>query len=178
MSLVVEDGTGRPDADAFASREHVTAYHALRGNADWADPSHTDEDRDAAIRRATFFLSDGYPWLGLRRWGRQQRLAWPRLDVRDAEGWDVPANVVPREVQDATAEVALRELLFPRSMAPEVVFADRVKRERVEGAVEVEYELSDSAEDSRPRLLVVDQLLASLVGARGGASLSGISCRI
>ncbi len=50
MTLTVEDGSGRPDADAFVTVAVCDAYHAARGRAVWA--AATEEAREQAIRRA------------------------------------------------------------------------------------------------------------------------------
>lgn len=174
MPLTVEDGTGLAGADAFVSLAYVDAYHTARGNAAWTGD---DADKEAAIRRATFFLSNSYRWQGYKRNGRSQALAWPRYDVVDLEGWGVPFDAVPQEIKDATAEVALRELATPGAMTPDVTLADKVKREKV-GPIEVEYaNVSTGAEASRPVLMIVRDLIAPLLARVGRSPLVGSAVR-
>lgn len=175
MALTVEDGTGLADADAFVSLDDVTAYHAARETEAWTtgDPS----AQEAAVRRASFFLSNSFAWKGYRLNGRVQALAWPRHDVVDAEGWTVPADAVPPEIKDATAEIALRELVSPGSMSPDVTMADKVKSQRV-GEIAVEYaHVSTGPEASRPVLLIVRDLIGGLLASGSGNMLVGRAVR-
>ncbi len=104
MSLTVEDGTGLPSADSYASRADADAYHAARGNAAWAAAS-TDA-RDAALRLATQYLDTRYRWVGNRS-TLTQALEWPRYFVPKLgypSGWPQP------RVVNACIELALRAL--------------------------------------------------------------------
>ncbi len=158
--LIVEDGSGMSNADAFISVEYADAYHAAMGNAEWTGE---ETDKEAAIRRATAFLSNSYQWQGYKRKGRPQALAWPRYDVVDCEGWGVDYKSVPVEIQRATAEVALRELMSPGSMNPDVIAADQVKREKI-GQIEVEYLNANTLPQSaRPVLLIVQDIISPLL---------------
>jgi hypothetical protein len=175
--LTVEDGTGLGDADSFISLADATAYHAARGNAAWTAEGVTDDLREQALRRATSFLSASFPWAGYRVRGRDQALAWPRYGVSDVEGWAVPSDAVPREVRDATAEVALRELAAPGSMTPDVVLSERIKSEQV-GPIRTEYFGSTSVDEVRPTLLIVRDLVGGLLARWGGSALVGTSYRV
>lgn len=66
--------------------------------------------------------------------GVLQERAWPRVDV---DG--VPDNEVPQRVINASYEAALQEAREPESLSAFGSAAHRVKRERVEGAVDVSY---------------------------------------
>jgi hypothetical protein len=114
MTLVVEDGTGRADAESYASVEYADAYHIARGREEsWFELD--DEMKEQALRLAADFITQEYRllWAGTRKTSTQA-LDWPRYDVpvRDAPGgsWYSyhPANVVPEEVRRANAELAFR----------------------------------------------------------------------
>lgn len=135
MALTVETGSGLADANAFISEADADTYHEARGNTDWTD--NNTGDKEAAIRRATAILS-GYSWQGLRTNRRDQALAWPRISVYDAEGWAIASDEIPQEVKDACAEMAMRELVAPGSLQPDVTLSDSLKREKI-GQIEVEY---------------------------------------
>jgi hypothetical protein len=173
--LIVEDGSGMTNADAFISVAFADEYHTAMGNPTW-----TGEDtlKEAAIRRATAFLSNSYQWQGYKRQGRPQSLAWPRVDVVDREGWGVAFDAVPIEIQKATAEIALRELVSPGSMNPDFLATDQVKREKV-GQLEVEYlNANTSAQSARPVLLIVQDIIGPLLRAGAGNSLVGSAYRV
>lgn len=178
MALVVEDGTGKADADALISVLDATAYHAGRGNAEWASATYDESDRETAIRRATAFLSNSFTWAGLRTHARNQALAWPRSGVVDQEGNGIKSDEIPIEVSDACAEIALRELVTPGAMNPDFTSSDLVKREKI-GAIEVEYALSNTSADAqRPVLLVVRDMVSQFLKAGAGNSIVGTSFRV
>jgi len=181
MAFILEDGSGLSDSNAFVSVAEADAYHALRGNNAWT--TYPLGDKEGAVIRATSYLSKSIAWKGYRVKGRNQALAWPRGNVTDCEGYGVPADVVPWEVADATAEVALREAATPGVMTVDVTMTDsqgrRIKSETV-GALSVTYELSSSSSASIPILPIVDSLLACLVESGAGANsmLHGRSYRV
>lgn len=178
MTLVVENGDGLANADALISVVGATAYHAARGNAEWASVSYSEGDREAAIRRATAFLSNSFTWAGLRTHARNQALAWPRSGVVDQEGNGILADEIPIEVSDACAEIALRELVAPGAMNPDFTSSELVKREKI-GQIEVEYALSSTSADAqRPVLLVVRDMVSQFLKAGAGNSIVGKSFRI
>lgn len=175
MALTVEDGTGLAAADALVSLAACDAFHTDRGNTTWTG---TDAAKEVAIRRASAFLSNAYAWQGWPVQPRVQALAWPRVSVIDRDGYSVASDAVPREIADACCLIALQELVEPGSMDPTVIQADKVKRERVEGAIEVEYaNARTDAEASRPVLLAVRDLIGGLTRNNTGGGLAGVAVR-
>jgi hypothetical protein len=163
VTLTVEDGTGFTTANAFVSLADCDQYHLDRGNTSWIG---TDEDKEAAIIRATSYLSRTPHWSGYRVKGRDQALAWPRYDVMDGQ-WSVAPDSVPVEVIHATCEVALRELTTPGTLNPDVTRTQIVKKEKI-GPIETEYTTgSTRAVDSRPVLTIVDDLIRGLITSDG-----------
>lgn len=170
MALTVEDGTGLTGADAMISVTYADTYHGDRGNSTWTG---TDAVKEAAIRRASFFMTNSYRWKGYPINGRDQAMAWPRSYVTDGEGYPVASNAVPAEVQQACAEIALRELVSAGSMTPDYTPSERVKREQV-GPLSVEYDLSrPDAEAVRPVLLIVRDLIGGLLATTGNRLAGG-----
>ena len=110
MSLVVEDGSCKSNADAYISLEDCDEYHANMGNTAWVVD---DEDadniaaRETAIRKGTAFIDRKYNgrFRG-RRQGASQALMWPRWDAIDEDGFVIEG--VPDAVKYATCEAALR----------------------------------------------------------------------
>lgn len=113
MTLIVEDGTARSDAESYASVQQADDYHAARGNSQWA--LLTDIEKTQALRRATDYLLQMYrtKWKGLRA-NLNQALDWPRFNVQlEDVGFGqfmayVPVNTVPPQVIHATCEMAIR----------------------------------------------------------------------
>lgn len=175
MALIVETGSGLPNADALISVTEADTYHAARGNSEWTGDN---EAKEASIRRATAFLSNSYTWAGLRTHNRAQSLAWPRAGVCDAEGNGIASDEIPVEIKDACAEIALRELVTPGAMNPDFTQSEMVKREKI-GQIEVEYlNASSNADAQRPVLLVVRDLIGAFLKTGAGNSIVGSLVRI
>lgn len=110
MALIVEDGTGKSDADALVDLDFAEAYFAGHGSpADWTTAS--DPDKEAAIRYATQDLC-ARPYRG-RIAKPTQALAFPRTGIVDDEGRAVPSSVVPTAIKHATCERARAHLSDP-----------------------------------------------------------------
>ncbi len=133
MALVTEDGSGKADAESFASVEFADQYHSARGNASW--DGLTDPQKEAALRKATDYIGQQYGerWKGERA-SSTQALDWPRYCVM-VDGFEVGADTVPNDVQKATASLALRSVTAPLSED----ITQAVKREKI-GTLEVEYQ--------------------------------------
>lgn len=175
MALVVTPGSAT--ADSFVSLADCDTYCEAHGLTDWTSVADSPaEPKEAALRRATAFLSSAFTWKGSRTDGRSQALAWPRTDVEDAEGETVAEDAIPVEIVQATCMIAAKELASPGYMSPAVVLADRVKRERV-GPIEVEYMGGAmTPEASRPILTLVEDMVSGLL-ATGGGGLVGTAVR-
>lgn len=174
MALTVETGTGSASSDAIVSLAAADTYHAAQGNATWTG---ADADKETAIRRATGVLN-GYAWQGLRTYGRDQALAWPRVNVLDREGYVIGKNEIPQEIVDACCELALRELVTPGTLTPDLIPGDAVKREKV-GPLEVEYAApAMSVSAARTQVSIIGPLIEQFLAIGSGTMLAGSSYRV
>jgi hypothetical protein len=96
--LVVEDGSGVFNANAYADIAFVEGY--LVGDRLQAFTTFTESEKEAAVITATRYIDGVYPWKGTRK-SLEQGLAWPRVGV-EFEGF--PIEGVPAAVMRATAE--------------------------------------------------------------------------
>ncbi len=167
ITLIVEDGTGKVDANAYISMADTDLYHDDRFSSGWKG---SEEARESAILRATEFIDREWVFQGDKAFPETpQALSWPRVGVYDEDAQLVDSDSVPLAVQHATAELALVVLckgdLLPTSSSGAV---KRI-RERV-GVIESEKEFdADETASFFPR---VHQILAQLVAGRrsGGGS--------
>lgn len=109
MTIEVEDGTGKSNADSYIALADANAYFEARGVETWAEQD--DVALEAALRRATAALDSWLrgSWVGTKK-TRTQALAWPRTGVVDEDGFEWPDTEVPTLVAHACAEIALVEL--------------------------------------------------------------------
>lgn len=157
MALIVEDGTGKPDAEAYISVSDADTYFAARGNTAWA--ALTTGQKEQNLRLGTDYMGQVYGprWCGERAHATQA-LDWPRADV-----CGVASDVVPVAVQRANAELAVRA-------AAGALLADQgaqVKSETV-GPISVTY--ADGARQYT-KYAAVDASLAALL-CKGGAQIA------
>lgn len=139
MALVVEDGTGKLDANAYISVAAADAYFEARGNAKWA--AATDPQKEAAIIDATAYID--LRWAGKIQ-GRgpvqpDQALMFPVIGLCDR---CLRGQLMPPTLLQATAEYAVRALAGP--LAPDPVVdptgqALSVRRRKI-GPIENEWQ--------------------------------------
>jgi hypothetical protein len=165
VTLTVEDGTGKSDANAIMSLAWLKEYFDSRG-VSYAD--YTDDELSAAIVRASAFLATAYQWQGIKVNQRAQTMPFPRTGVFDREGWNILQNEIPREVKAACAEIAIYEAANPGGMNPNVVLADKVTSEQI-GPIRMEYaNASSGADSSRPVLTIVSDLIDQFLDSNAG----------
>ena len=121
LTLIKEDGTGKTDANSYASAADGDAYHDghLYASA-WTGA--TADQKAAALVMASRLIDAEYQFGGTRVKATQS-LQWPRQDCRapDADGWaggTVSETVVPKAVAAATCEMARELLIADRTAAP------------------------------------------------------------
>lgn len=149
-------------------------YHSDRGNTAWAAGS--EPARTAALVRATDYIDQRYRhrlksgrwqsmFRGERTAGRGQPNEWPRTGATDYDDNEIADDVVPVEVEYATYEAALRELVEPGSLSPDFVPSGQVIKEKV-GPIEVGYAapvVTDNSVPNRPIIPAIDEIIAPVV---------------
>lgn len=141
MTLIVEDGTGKDNAESYISVADADTYHSNRGNTDWA--ALTTAEKERLLRISTDYMVAVYRlrWDGYR-YVNTQALDWPRIYVPIRDICSVNAypeyvdfDVVPNQVKNACADLALKA-------NSETLLEDQSQqtiREKV-GPIEVEYD--------------------------------------
>jgi len=131
MALVVEDGSGKSDAEAYVSVDFADTYFTNRqGSTAWNDSAVTTSDKEAAIRNATAYLDRRYNgnWIG-RRVYKEQALAFPRTDIIDIDGFAVGNDDVPKNLEHACCEAAV--LALSEDLLPDLTNTGIISEESV-----------------------------------------------
>lgn len=165
MALVVEDGSGKADADAYVSVDAVSKYAASR-NRDWSPDS--DDAAEAAVRVATSYVDSTYRagFQGYQTYGRNQALCWPRAYVT-VDGYYVDSQAVPRELVKAVCEAAIRELASPGCLTPDVQPGTNITSLTADT---VSVQFSGDGMSAYPVFLDVDNAVAPLLNNAGSVS--------
>jgi hypothetical protein len=129
LTLIKEDGTGKPDANAYANVADGDAYHDghLYATA-WAAAS--ADQKAVALVMATRLIDAEFQFNGTRTTAGQS-LQWPRAMCPEPDNVHVPISVllpipydyveydkVPKAVVQATCEMARELLIVDRTAAP------------------------------------------------------------
>jgi hypothetical protein len=149
--LIVEDGTIIAGANSYITLANADAYHDARGNSTWIDAE--EKEREEALIKATDYLIQKYRncWKGIRV-DEDQTLDWPRAGVQTEDFFEpdtgprpalfpglafiVDEDEIPTEVQNATAEAAMRSLAG--DLLPDVEGTRSIKR-LAAGPASIEY---------------------------------------
>jgi len=117
LTLIKEDGTGKADANAYASVADGDAYHAghLYASA-WT--AATADNKAVALVMASRLIDAEYQFGGTRSVA-SQALQWPREDCPDPDAGDMVAEtMVPKAVVGAACELARELIIADRTAAP------------------------------------------------------------
>lgn len=101
MALVIEDGTGKADAQSYADADTLTAYATARGQTLTAAD---DAAKEALLIQAMDYI-EAQDYKGYK-YTDEQALQWPRGDV-NLYGYDVSHDHIPQLLTDALCEVAI-----------------------------------------------------------------------
>lgn len=153
-------------------------YHEARGR----DVSAYDDDAviDASLLVASEWLDNTHRRLfkGYKVGGREQDREWPRHSVFDHEGKAVSSDSVPPEVEYATYEATLRQLITPGSLTLDYI-PNKYRSVNIQGSVSVTYAGANGSADIQTQFTIIEQILDPLLGGTGSMSvLSGASVRV
>ena len=119
LVLIKEDGTGRSNANSYASAADGDAYYDghLYATA-WTAATVTN--REKALVFATRLIDSEFQFHGSRA-VENQALQWPRSGCPNVDGVNAewPSDAVPKLVMDATCELARELLILDRTAAPD-----------------------------------------------------------
>jgi hypothetical protein len=182
VTVTVEDGSGVDGANSYQSVADWKTYATQQG---WDYSVYTNDQIGSALIRATRSADRWETWSGVRTYGSEQSMLWPRkagsiqygqyvadgelLVITDAEGLPIEEDEIPDLLVQAAAEIAWRELQSPGSMAPDYERGGAIKSLKA-GSVEIVY-----ADGATPGTTysVIDGLLAGLLpdGPNGSAEV-------
>lgn len=148
MAFVVEDGTGKPDANSYGAVADADVYFADRGVVDWTGD---DSTKQGALVRATDYIEERfYGNFAGQATTDVQALSWPRQYA-----FNFGKNEIPATLKKACFEYALRALT--QVLAPDLVldggFA-RVKTEETIGPMTDKFAVPSKGPGSDVMLIV------------------------
>lgn len=158
----------------YGTLEGVNEYHQARFNVAWLNSVADDEQKVAALIRASSVIDGVYGdrFGGVKSGGRLQVLSWPRSGAIDnCANEAIPDDEVPMAVINAAYELALIELESPGSSAPVVTLGRITKSEKVDSISREFFDTSGSVDSMRPVLLAVEDSLKCVLSKKSGGSV-------
>lgn len=140
LSIVVEDGSLVADANSYVTRSDLINYAAAR------DIELDDRQAEQALLAASDYINSLEQKLQGKRTSRDQAIAFPRTNLF-IDGWHWESDEIPRQLILAQLELALEVSAGIDLYNREAVQV--VKKERIEGAITVEYAAEDSQKISK-----------------------------
>ncbi len=166
MTLILEDGTGITNANAYTDADAFKLYHKDRGNSFSAGSSEIEK----SIIVATDYIDRqfGGRFKGVKEFASENELEFPRLKLFNRAG--VLVTEIPPKLAWATAEYALRNLTESLFLTPTIDETGLRRigfREKV-GPIEeeVKYAESTTRELGKP-YPVADRLLSEYLKTSG-----------
>jgi hypothetical protein len=125
MVLIVEDGTGKADAQAYGSVAEADAYLASVGrDGDATNPwtGFSEPKKEEFLLNGTVYLDDEYRAIldGSKR-TKEQALQFPRVNVALDGGFTLDSDEIPTKLKNADFESAL---LFSLGVDPHADVTD------------------------------------------------------
>ena len=126
MALIVEDGTGKSNANSYVSVDDARAWASDRGLVLPTD----DAGLSSYLIQATDFIgSYENQFKGSRTTPATQALSWPRECV-DLFGADLPNNVIPQQLIAAQIQAAVAVtagvVLQPNAQASDYIVREKI----------------------------------------------------
>lgn len=167
MTIVVEDGTGLSDANAYVSVDYINTYATQRNNANWTG---IDSKKEGAIITATQYIDATFDFKGTLS-STTQALSFPRTDVYDKDGRLLSG--VPERIKQACAELAMVAISQSLIASPETAAVKRKKIKAGSVETETEYAVAGASSSALSPAPFVDRLLSDLIDTGSTSSLSG-----
>jgi hypothetical protein len=156
----------------YGTPDGFRAYHDARGN-DYS--AFDDEDFiEPALLVASEWIDGKYvgQFPGLKVGMRAQIREWPRQGAYDRYGYNIAVDVEPVEIDNATYEAALKQLITPGALVKDWTPA-KYKAAQVD-TISVQYMAFNTSEDIQTRFTRIDQILAAILTGCGDTN-SGLS---
>jgi hypothetical protein len=158
VTLIVEDGSGKPDAQSYASVSDLRAYAVLRATTLPDD----DTACEVLLIKAMDRLADEN-FQGIRA-SRTQALAWPRYDVV-IEEYPVPSTELPRQLIFCQCAFAIEAQTTELMPTADTTVAGAVIEETV-GPITTRYD-NNGIVRRLPAVAKADALLRCLIRRNG-----------
>lgn len=139
IELIIEDGSGVPNANSYCDLDFALEYCAMKGYNDWLNLS--EDEQKIYLIRGTEFVDNFYDWKGTRSF-LNQSMSFPREDVFDNDHFKV------RGIPDKLKKACIEAAWLNNTSGSDTLFSSKdvngqVKKQKVD-TLEVEYFAKDN----------------------------------
>lgn len=168
MALVVEDGTGKTDAESYISEVDADTYFTAHGDStDWSGA--TTAEKEEALRVGTQYLDlvYGQRWVGYKT-AKANALGWPRyVSESNRTGYYWESDEVPIPLEQATCEAALRHITETDGFLPDITKPGTIVTTKSKvGPIVKETTYTSTGQSQIPTFRIITLMLADLIGPR------------
>lgn len=161
MAIIIEDGTIIAGSNSYATASHLAKYVAAIGYSITGDSNQLLTSASRYIETLSF--------IGLK-YTKAQSMQWPRIDA-EIDGFEIGIAEIPQQLIDLQLTIAIEidsgeDPYNPASNSLPVI------KERVEGAVTVEYATPTTAVSASKELASTRLIDILTGGSFGFASVS------
>ena len=164
-TFVVEDGSGKSDANSYTTVAFADQYFENHNNpSDWTGADQAT--KEMALREATQYLDLYYGgrWRGRKKLlTEDQALDWPRYEAYDDDDRWIDSETIPVKLQEATAEAALRDITETNGLLPDIDEPGTVKKYAVQVGPIKESTEWQGGKSSFKKFRTIDYLVRGLV---------------
>lgn len=166
-TFVVEDGSGKSDANAYDTVEGVDLYWDNHGTPqNWGSASQAEKEQRIRLATQWLDINFGHEYRGKKAY-YESALLFPRFGLYDSEGYcRDTSEYLPQELKDALAEVADR-VDITSDLTPDITTPGNIKSETIKVGPITEsktYEPARSQEVSYPK---IERILRPLLMSQG-----------
>lgn len=175
VTLIVEDGSGLPNANSYCDLDYALEYCTMKGYSNWHSLS--ENEQKVFLIRGTDFVDNFFNWKG-RRCKSSQSMAFPRVEIYDDDRYEV------RGIPDKLKKACIEAAFLNSNSDSDSLFTTKdengaVKRQKVD-SLEVEYfnnqQTSDNANSSVDYTSLYDVLNKLLKGLYKTGNEGGSVC--
>lgn len=161
-SFVVEDGTGLNNSNSYVSVQEASDYLIQNQFVYPTWDSLDTSDKQKLLSWATRYLDQRARWNGYKA-AETSALRWPRTGVQDADGNCIDSDVIPKQLRDATIEMARYLMQDDRSVDRSQDGLKEVQVDVIRLVFNENYRLPEVPND-------INQILKGLGSVSGGSN--------
>lgn len=165
MAITIVTTPGAADANSYASEADLDSWIAQRIRNSATVTAATSDTKRRALVNATRLFDECIEWDGDPAAPTVQALQFPRINLEDDKGNELPTTSIPTRLKNATCEFACYLIDADRTAENQTAGIDRIKA----GPVEIEFSTTNA-----PSRKVIPDAAFQMIAIWGEKSYEGL----